>query len=129
MNRQVFLQGVEGLEVVGEASTGEAAVLLARHVVLDVIIMDIHMPIMDGNEATQRIKQFKKNLPVIIQSAYNIDGEKDISFSSGCDDYISKPVDKKILIEKISKYINVRKATSELMVVEFGVISFLITNC
>ena len=79
---------------------------------IDVVIMDIHMPIMDGNEATQRIKQFKKNLPVIIQSAYNIDGEKDISFSSGCDDYISKPVDKKILIEKISKYINVRKATS-----------------
>ncbi len=72
---------------------------------IDLVLMDIQMPYINGYEATQQIKQFRNSLPVIVQTAFSMSGEKEKSFKSGCDDYISKPINHKELIATVSKYI------------------------
>ena len=72
---------------------------------IDVILMDIRMPIMDGIEATTQIKQIDKDIPIIVQTAFTMSSEKEKSFKAGCDDYISKPINIKELYATICKYI------------------------
>ena len=70
---------------------------------VDIILMDIAMPIMNGYEATTIIKKDEKykHIPVIALTAFARPEDKDLCLTSGCDAYISKPVDVYILIEKI----------------------------
>jgi CheY-like chemotaxis protein len=68
--------------------------------------MDIRMPNMDGNEATRQIRQFNKDVIIIAQTAYAFTGDKEKSIEAGCNDYISKPINKTLLYELIRKYIN-----------------------
>ncbi|MBI9054700.1 MAG: PAS domain-containing protein [Bacteroidales bacterium] len=88
------------------ARTGEEAV---RHVAnndkIKLVLMDIRLPDIDGFEATQKIKAFKPDLPIIAQTAYAMYNDREICLQNGCDDYISKPLDKNILFEKINSYI------------------------
>ncbi|MDK2978165.1 MAG: hypothetical protein PWP52_879 [Bacteroidales bacterium] len=72
---------------------------------IDLVLMDIRMPIMDGIEATSQIKQINKNLPIIVQTAFTMSSEKEKSFKAGCDDYISKPINIKELFATVCKYI------------------------
>lgn len=72
---------------------------------IDLILMDIRMPVMDGLEATKQIKSIRPELPVIAQTAYAFSEEKMQILSFGCDDYISKPIERKKLIELIDKYL------------------------
>ncbi|MBT3207826.1 MAG: response regulator [Bacteroidetes bacterium] len=73
---------------------------------IDIVLMDIQMPILNGYDATRQIKHFNKKIPIIAQTAYAHAGEKAKSISAGCDDYISKPIDPKTLLYKINKYFN-----------------------
>jgi PAS domain S-box-containing protein len=73
---------------------------------LDLVLMDIRMPNMDGNEATRQIRQFNKDVIIIAQTAYAFTGDKEKSIEAGCNDYISKPINKTLLYELIRKYIN-----------------------
>ena len=75
------------------AQNGMEAVNIAQTEKIDLILMDIHMPGMDGYEATEIIKKGNKSLPIIAQTAYALKGEKELSIGSGCDAYISKPID------------------------------------
>ncbi len=59
------------------------------------------MPEMNGYEATRLIKKIRPELPIIAQTAYAIDGDEDKIFEAGCDYYISKPIKKEDLYEKI----------------------------
>ncbi len=86
----------------------EAVEICKNNEDIDIILMDIQMAVMDGNEAIAQIKRFRKNLPIIVQTAYPLDGEKEKSFKSGCDDYIAKPIDPEKLYDKIHKLINYR---------------------
>jgi PAS domain S-box-containing protein len=70
---------------------------------LDLVIMDIKMPLMDGYEATKKIKAFRPNLPIIAQTAYADERDKDKALSCGCNDYISKPIDSLKLMEILQK--------------------------
>lgn len=72
---------------------------------IDLILMDIRMPIMDGIEATTQIKQIDGNIPIIVQTAFTMSSEKEKSFKAGCDDYISKPINIKELYATVCKYI------------------------
>lgn len=72
---------------------------------IDLVLMDINLPIMDGYEATEKIKTFKPDLPIIAQTAYAMAGEREKSALFGCDDYISKPINLQILTKLIAKYI------------------------
>ena len=72
---------------------------------IDLVLMDIKMPIMDGYKATTKIKEFRPNLPIIAQTAYSTKEYKDRAFSARCDDFISKPISEKTLINIINKYL------------------------
>lgn len=72
---------------------------------IDLVLMDINMMNMNGYTATKKIKKFRPDLPIIAQTAYAIAGDREKAFDAGCDDYISKPIKKEILMEKIGKWL------------------------
>jgi len=72
---------------------------------IDLVLMDIKMPVMNGYEAAREIKKIRKDLPVIAQTAYALKGDKQKCIQAGCDDYISKPIDLEILIKMMNKYL------------------------
>ena len=73
---------------------------------IDLILMDIKMPEMDGYEATRQIRKFNNEVFIIAQTAFGLVDEKEKAIASGCNDYISKPLDIALLKEKIQKYFN-----------------------
>jgi CheY-like chemotaxis protein len=62
------------------------------------------MPGIDGYETTRQIRMFNQKLPIIAQTAYTMVGDKEKAIEAGCNDYISKPVNKDLLLELISKH-------------------------
>lgn len=79
----------------------EAVEICKSNIRIDLVLMDIKMPVMDGYEATKQIRVFKPDLPIIAQTAYFIKEDHEKAMASGCNDYITKPLDKKVLISKI----------------------------
>lgn len=73
---------------------------------IDLVLMDIKMPGMDGLEATRQIKSFRPGLPVIAQSAYSFPEEKKTALDAGCDAFISKPVKSVELMHTIDRFIH-----------------------
>ncbi|HEY5470857.1 MAG TPA: histidine kinase N-terminal 7TM domain-containing protein [Bacteroidales bacterium] len=71
---------------------------------IDLILMDIKMPVMDGYEATRQIRLFNKKVIIIAQTAFALIGDKEKALAAGCNDYISKPVDSKLLLGILQKY-------------------------
>jgi len=93
--------------IILRAFNGEEAVDICRNnPLIDLVLMDIKMPVMDGFEATRRIKTFRPDLPVIAQSAYVHDEDKKKAFKSGCVDYITKPFEKGKLGILVNRHIN-----------------------
>ncbi len=72
---------------------------------IDLILMDIQMPFINGFEATKVIKQEKPKLPIISQTAYAMAEDRIKSLAAGCDDYIAKPISSKKLLNLLAKYI------------------------
>ena len=72
---------------------------------IDLVLMDIRIPGIDGYEATRRIKDINQDLPVISQTAYAMTEDEEKSKNAGCDAYISKPFDKNEIVLLMSKYI------------------------
>ena len=64
--------------------------------------MDIKLPVLSGYDATKEIKRISPDTPIIAQTAYAINNEAENAIEAGCDDYISKPIDWKILSEKMA---------------------------
>ena len=87
------------------AKNGKEAVDLCRENHIDLILMDIKMPVMDGLEATKIIKTFKPDVIIIAQTAYFTSTDKIIAMESGCDDFISKPINKEEFYSLIKKYL------------------------
>lgn len=84
------------------ASSGQEAInTVLEHREIDVVLMDINMPGVNGFDATIAIHSIRPNLSVIAQTAYVHDNEVQLCYASGCSDYISKPIDKNILLEKL----------------------------
>jgi len=83
----------------------EAVDLVKQNGDLDLILMDVQLPGMSGNEAANKIRQFNERIPIIAQTAHAMSEDKDRSINSGCDDYITKPINISLLMDKISQYI------------------------
>ena len=71
---------------------------------IDLVLMDILMPVMDGYEATRQIRQFNKNIVIIAQTALVLTGDREKAIEAGCNDYISKPYNRAFMISLIKKH-------------------------
>jgi len=88
-----------------KARTGNEAIEICRtNPDLDLILMDIQMPDLNGYEATRQIRQFNKDVVIIAQTAYGLSGDREKAIEAGCNDYISKPINKDELLSLIQKY-------------------------
>jgi PAS domain S-box-containing protein len=84
---------------------GEDAVRIAReNNSLSIILMDIKIPGISGIEATRRIREFNKTIPIIAQTAYAFSSDKELVIEAGCNDYIAKPINRNDLMKLIRKY-------------------------
>lgn len=89
------------------AKTGiEAIELCKKHPDIDIILMDIKMPLLDGYKATKKIREFNKEVKIIAQTAYALVGDREKAIDAGCNDYITKPINKEILFQLLDKQIN-----------------------
>jgi PAS domain S-box-containing protein len=87
------------------AKTGtEAVKLFHDHPDIDLILMDIRMPEMNGYEATRKIRQMNPNVVIIAQTAFAQAGDREKSIEAGCDDYIPKPISRDKLTSLVHKY-------------------------
>jgi PAS domain S-box-containing protein len=86
------------------AVTGPEAVEFAvNNTDIGLVLMDIKMPGMNGLDATRLIKEKRPDLPIIAQTAYALSNDNQRSLEAGCDDYIAKPINKDVLLEKIKR--------------------------
>lgn len=88
------------------ASNGLQAVELCKSInKIDLVLMDIKMPEMDGFQATRLIREFNKKVPIIAQTAYVMENEWDKCFEVGCNDQITKPIEIKEFFEKVDRFL------------------------
>lgn len=108
MNRDMLSRRLlrKGFEVV-IAEDGQAGVNMAGSESPDLILMDLSLPILDGWEATRQIKgnSATAEIPVIALTAHAMQGDEEKALEAGCNDYDTKPVNFKRLLEKIEKYL------------------------
>lgn len=107
-----------------EAANGEEAIRMVKTCKIDLIIMDIMMPKMDGYTACREIKKFAPEIPFIMLSARSEEYDKLIGFDLGIDDYVTKPFSPKELLARI-KAITKRKINKDKIVIEGIVIDDL----
>jgi two-component system cell cycle response regulator DivK len=103
-NRQILrdLLTSVGFDLV-EAEDGAQGVAAAETHRPDLILMDIQMPVLDGYEATRRIKANPelKAIPIIVVTSYALSGDEEKARAAGCDDYITKPYSPRQLLAKV----------------------------
>ena len=104
MNRDMLSRRLrrKGFEVT-IAVDGAEGVAKAESELPDIILMDMSLPILDGWEATRRLKSndLTRNIPIIAQTAHAMAGDREKCLAAGCDDYATKPVEFRILLEKM----------------------------
>ena len=86
------------------AMNGQQAVEMAKNYRIDLLLMDMKMPVMDGLTATVEIRKFNKELPIVALTAHAFDSDKAAALEAGCNDYLAKPVDKARLMSVLRKY-------------------------
>ncbi|MDA3912554.1 MAG: PAS domain S-box protein [Bacteroidales bacterium] len=90
-----------------KVTTGLEAIEICRqHPDIDLVLMDIQMPGMNGYEATHKIREFNKDVIIIAQTAFALTGDREKAIEVGCNDYISKPIKKDELLVLMQKYFN-----------------------
>jgi CheY-like chemotaxis protein len=77
-----------------------------NHPEIDLVLMDIHIPLIDGYESTREIKKMRPDLPVIALTANSLDDDQNEFLNSGCSDYLIKPIELNTLFCAIKKYVN-----------------------
>lgn len=87
------------------AETGEKAIEISRNQELDLILMDIKLPGIDGYEATQKIRALNPKVPIIAQTAHAMSEDRQKALNAGCNDYISKPLKRAELFPIIRKVV------------------------
>lgn len=88
------------------AHNGKEAVELFQQISPHMILMDIKMPIMDGLEATQLIRQLSPDIPIVALTAFAFDNDRVRAIEAGCNDFLTKPISPALLKETLIKYIS-----------------------
>ena len=87
------------------AHNGREAVEISEKGGIDLILMDLKMPVMNGLEATRIIKDATPELPIIMLTANAFENDRLAAMNAGCDDFLSKPINSKVCLDTIAKYI------------------------
>jgi two-component system cell cycle response regulator DivK len=107
-NRDLLVQLLEDDYELLTAADGAAGIELAEREYPDLILMDLSLPVVDGWEATRRIKANAalRSIPIIALTAHAMKGDAEKARECGCDDYLSKPLDEGLLFEKIKHFLS-----------------------
>jgi CheY-like chemotaxis protein len=93
------------------ANNGQEAVdMVQKHQEIDLILMDIHMPVMNGIDATMAIRKLHPKIPIIIQSAFIMTGEEERSYVAGANGFMSKPIKYDTLLRTVHEYLGEKEA-------------------
>jgi CheY-like chemotaxis protein len=105
LNMDLLVQLLEDEYEVLTAMNGAEGIELAEQERPDLILMDLSLPVIDGWEATRRIKsnQHLSHIPIIALTAHAMVGDAEEALAAGCDDYLTKPLDEDLLFEKLDK--------------------------
>jgi two-component system cell cycle response regulator DivK len=110
-NRDLLVQLLEDEYQTLTAVDGAAGIDLAERERPDLILMDLSLPVVDGWEATRRIKASKtvRHIPIIALTAHAMTGDAQRALQCGCDDYLSKPLDEQLLFQKLNQFLRPRE--------------------
>jgi len=108
LNRELLIQLLEEDYALAVAIDGAAGVEKAATERPDLILMDLSLPVLDGWEATRRIKAdpATARIPVIALTAHAMSGEEDKARAAGCDDFLTKPIDEDLLFAKLRRWLD-----------------------
>ena len=106
-NRDLLVQLLEEDYAVVTADDGAVSVEIAEREMPDLILMDLSLPVVDGWEAARRIKAQSalSRIPIIAVTAHAMRGDRERAIESGCDDYITKPIDEDLLFAKLARFL------------------------
>lgn len=107
LNRELLVQLLEDDYRLVLAEDGQAALEKAAQARPDLILMDLSLPRMDGWEATRHLKADARfsSIPVIVLSAHAMRGDEERARASGCDDFLTKPIDEALLYQKLARHL------------------------
>ena len=105
LNRDLLVQLLEDDYEVLTATDGAGGLEAAARLRPDLILMDLSLPVIDGWEASRRLKADPalRHIPVIALTAHAMQGDEARARASGCDDYLAKPIDETLLFEKLDR--------------------------
>ena len=103
------IKDIQRLQVLHVINGVEAVESCQRNPDIDLILIDIKMPEMNGYEATRQIRLFNKNLVIIAETAFTMLGDREKAIEAGCNDYISKPISRDLMIELLKNHSNISK--------------------
>lgn len=87
------------------AKDGAKGLEMAQTQYPDLVLMDMALPIMDGYETTKRIRETNKTIPIIGLSSHAMSGDEVRALEAGCNDYLTKPINDKLLFDKLNEYL------------------------
>jgi PAS domain S-box-containing protein len=94
-----------GIRLIHTTNGKETVEAVRNNSSISLVLMDIRMPVMNGLEATRQIRQFNKTIPIIAQTAYALSGDMENAILAGCNDYISKPIHRSEILEKVYDFL------------------------
>jgi len=107
LNRDLLTQLLEEEFHLIVANDGQAGIAAAEQERPDLILMDLSLPVIDGWEATRRLKAHAelKSIPIIALTARAMRGDEVKARASGCDDFLTKPIDEALLFQMLNRYL------------------------
>jgi len=101
--------GLTGIKTIAVENGDDALAICKNNKEIDILLMDMNLPTMDGFEATSRIKKINKKIPVIAQTAYALAEDRERCIACGCDDFIAKPINTFELLGKMDALLTKKK--------------------
>jgi CheY-like chemotaxis protein len=108
LNRDLLVQLLEDDYEISTATDGASGLEAAARLRPDLILMDLSLPVIDGWEASRRLKADPdlRHIPVIALTAHAMQGDEAKARACGCDDYLAKPIDEALLFEKLGRVLD-----------------------
>ncbi len=101
----IVLEKQNNFNLIRALNGREAVEIMKNNTDIDLVLMDVKMPVLDGYRAVEQIRTFNKEVVILAQTAFALEGDREKSLKAGCNDYISKPVARDELINKINQWL------------------------